>query len=280
MTADNTQNNNNFLGLVDLEMFAFGEDPTSEATSTRTIRIGNNLGNYDTENKRRLYSDIAIPVGTTHMVLYTRASKKDNSTPNTNKTNFEAGSLTNIYTKFTAEAKPKLSEISFNLETIHSANDFDTQGKTILDVLNSIAQTQATINGTTIEWSKISEANIGKAGEREILQKLYNNFVKLEAGSEASVIRAIEDLKAAVNTQKLVDFTALTNNIEKNVQREVLAMLMDSQEALAYLMVLQYWNLTLTAKNLHIRKLLQEYQQEVILLTTRLLLTHQNWHIS
>lgn len=216
MTADNTQNNNNFLGLVDLEMFAFGEDPTSEATSTRTIRIGNNLGNYDTENKRRLYSDIAIPVGTTHMVLYTRASKKDNSTPNTNKTNFEAGSLTNIYTKFTAEAKPKLSEISFNLETIHSANDFDTQGKTILDVLNSIAQTQATINGTTIEWSKISEANIGKAGEREILQKLYNNFVKLEAGSEASVIRAIEDLKAAVNTQKLVDFTALTNNIEKN----------------------------------------------------------------
>ncbi|MEI3051826.1 MAG: hypothetical protein V8T35_00375 [Prevotella sp.] len=216
MSDENTQNKNNFLGLVDLEMFAFGEDPTSEATSTRTIRIGNNLGNYDTENKRRLYSDIAIPVGTTHMVLYTRASKKDNSTPNTNKTNFEAGSLTDIYTKFTDEAKPKLSEISFNLETIHSANDFDTQGKTILDVLNSIAQTQASINNTPIEWSKISEANIGTQGEREILQNLYNNFVKLEAGSEASVIRAIEDLKAAVNTQKLVDFTALTNNIEKN----------------------------------------------------------------
>lgn len=216
MSDVNTQNKNNFLGLVDLEMFAFGEDPTSEATSTRTIRIGNNLGNSDTENKRRLYSDIAIPVGTTHMVLYTRASKKDNSTPNTNKTNFEAGSLTDIYTKFTDEAKPKLSEISFNLETIHSANDFDTQGKTILDVLNSIAQTQATINNTPIKWSKISEANIGTQGEREILQNLYNKFVNLKAGSEASVKRAIEDLKAAVNTQKLVDFTTLTNAIEKN----------------------------------------------------------------
>ena len=217
MTATNTQNNNNFLGLVDLEMFAFGEDPTSEATSTRTIRIGNNLGNYDTENKRRLYSDIAIPVGTTHMVLYTRASKKDNSTPNTNKTNFEAGSLTNIYTKFTDEAKPKLSEISFNLETIHSANDFDTKGKTILNVLNSIAQTSADVNGTTIVWSNIEEATtIGTPGEREILQNLYNNFVKLEAGSENSVIRAIEDLKAAVNTQKLKDFEALTDAIETN----------------------------------------------------------------
>lgn len=216
MSDENTQNKNNFLGLVDLEMFAFGEDPTSEATSTRTIRIGNNLGNSDTENKRRLYSDIAIPVGTTHMVLYTRASKKDNSTPNTNKTNFEAGSLTDIYTQFTDEAKPKLSEISFNLETIHSANDFDTKGKTILDVLNSIAQTQATINQTPIEWSNISETNIGTQGEREILQNLYNKFVNLKAGSEASVKRAIEDLKAAVNTQKLVDFTTLTNAIEKN----------------------------------------------------------------
>lgn len=214
MTAENTQNNNNFLGLVDLEMFAFGEDPISEATSTRTIRIGNNLGDYDTENKRQLYSDIAIPVGTTHMVLYTRASKRDYSATYTNKTNFEAGSLTPIYTKFTDEAKPKLSEINFNLETIHSANDFDNQGHTILNLLNSIAQAQTTINTKPIEWSKISETDIGTPGERAILQNLYNNFVKLKAGSEASVIRAIEDLKAAVNTQKLTDFTALTEVIK------------------------------------------------------------------
>lgn len=217
MTAENTQNNNNFLGLVDLEMFAFGEDPTSKATSTRTIRIGDNTGNRDNDNKRQLYSDIAIPVGTTHMVLYTRASKKDNSTPNTNKTNFEAGSLTNIYTKFTDEAKPKLSEINFNLETIHSANDFDTKGKTILDVLNSIAQTSADVNGTTIVWSNIEEATtIGTPEERKILKKLYVDFVSLKAGSENSVIRAIKDLKAAVNTQKLANFTALTDAIEKN----------------------------------------------------------------
>lgn len=214
MTAENTQNNNNFLGLVDLEMFAFGEDPISEATSTRTIRIGNNLGDYDTENKCQLYSDIAIPVGTTHMVLYTRASKRDYSATYTNKTNFEAGSLTPIYTKFTDEAKPKLSEINFNLETIHSANDFDNQGHTILNLLNSIAQAQTTINTKPIEWSKISETDIGTPGERAILQNLYNNFVKLKAGSEASVIRAIEDLKAAVNTQKLTDFTALTEVIK------------------------------------------------------------------
>lgn len=217
MSANNTQNNNNFLELVDLEMFAFGEDPTSEATSTRTIRIGDNTGTNNNDAKRRLYSDIAIPVGTTHMVLYTRASKKTTTSSTGKKTKFEAGSLTPIYTKFTDEAKPKLSEINFNLETIHSDNDFTDKGSEILKTLNKIAQTSASVNGTTIVWSKIEEATtIGTQGERDILKNLYEGFVKLTAGSGNSVIRAINDLKAAVETQKLADFDELTQAIKNN----------------------------------------------------------------
>lgn len=150
------------------------------------------------------------------MVLYTRASKKSNVL--TNKSNFEAGSLTNPYANFTDEAKPKLSDFKFNLETIHSANDFATLGEKVLNILNTIAQTKVTTeDGTSIEWAKIDDAaNTGTPEERKILKKLYEDFVSLSAGSENSVIRAIEDLKAAVNTQKLTDFTALTNAIEKN----------------------------------------------------------------
>lgn len=219
MSDVNTQHTSdmatNFLGLVDMEMFAFSETPSSGVTSTRTIRIGNNTGDNDNYHWRRLYSDIAIPIGTTNMVLYTRASKI-NSTSSANKTKFQAGSLTNPYTTFTDEAKPTLSELKFNLETIHSDKDFAKKGIHILNKLNNIVQTQATIGKTSIKWSKISEANIGTAGEREILQNLYDNFVKLTAGSENSVIRAIEDLKAAVNTQKLTDFNALTDVIKNN----------------------------------------------------------------
>ncbi|WP_308278980.1 hypothetical protein [Prevotella sp.] len=216
MSDVNTQHTNNmatnFLGLVDLEMFAFEKAPSSGVTSTRTIRIGNNTGNTDNNHWRRLYSDIAIPVGTTNMVLYTRASK-ENSTSSTPKTKFQAGSLTNPYTTFTDEAKPTLSELKFNLETIHSANDFTEQGSTILNKLNAIAQTKATVGGTDIEWSKIDEASTGTPEEREILKKLYTNFVTLTAGSEKSVIRAIKDLKAAVETQQLADFRELTDAI-------------------------------------------------------------------
>ena len=150
------------------------------------------------------------------MVLYTRASKV-NSTSSTPKTKFQAGSLTNPYTTFTDEAKPTLSELKFNLETIHSANDFTEQGSTILNKLNAIAQAKATVNGATIEWSKIDEAtSYGTEEGRNILKKLYTNFVSLTAGSENSVKRAIEDLKAAVETQQLTDFRELTEAIINN----------------------------------------------------------------
>ena len=220
MSDVNTQHTSdmatNFLGLVDLEMFAFSETPSSGVTSTRTIRIGDNTGESD-NHWRRLYSDIAIPIGTTNMVLYTRASKKSNSTSSTPETKFEAGSLTNPYTTFTDEAKPTLSELKFNLETIHSANDFTAiQGSAILNKLNAIAQTKATVGEETIEWSKIDKATTGTPEERGILKKLYDNFVSLTAGSEKSVILAIEDLKTAVETQQLADFSELTQAIINN----------------------------------------------------------------
>lgn len=216
-TQHTTNMATNFLGLVDLEMFAFKETPASDKTSTRTIKIGNNTGDNDNYHWRRLYSDIAIPVGTTHMVLYTRASKKSKYSTGI-KTKFEAGFLTNPYNTFTDEAKPTLSDLKFNLETIHSANDFTSdEGSKILSKLNNIARTSTEINGTTIEWSKIEEATtIGTPGERDILKTLYKDFVELTAGSENSVIRAINDLKAAVETQKLVDFVELTKAIKNN----------------------------------------------------------------
>ncbi|MBV3400980.1 hypothetical protein KSW85_04005 [Prevotella copri] len=216
MTADNTQKNNNFLGLVEMEMFTFEGEPGTTTKSTRTIRIGDKPGTSDNNTKRRLYSDIAIPVGTTHMVLYTRASKKSNSI--TSKSNFEAGSLTNPYANFTDEAKPTLSDFKFNLETIHSAKDFAEQGARVLNTLNTIARTKVTTkDGTSIEWAKIDDAtNTGTPEERNILKTLYKDFVSLSAGSENSVIRAINDLKAAVNTQKLVNFKQLTDAIENN----------------------------------------------------------------
>lgn len=197
MTAENTQNDNNFLGLKDIEMFAFDNVPgETSQTSTRTIRIRTDMPSTSNDY-RRIYSDIAIPVGTTNMILYAKATRtKTVASGTANKTNFEAGSLTNPYKTYTDEAKPELSDLNFNLEAIHKNNDFDRYGQTILQKLNDIAN-------TTAEGKKWSETGIDESADNDdkILHSLYIQFIKLTAGSANSVNSFIEHLKDAIESQ-------------------------------------------------------------------------------
>lgn len=198
MTAENTQNNNNnFLGLKNIEMFAYDNVPSeSNPTSTRTIRIGTRTPSAD-DNNCRIYSDIAIPVGTKNMIFYAKATRtKTVASGTANKTNFEAGSLTNPYTTFTDEAKPNLSELNFNLEAIHKNADLDTYGQEILQKLNDIAN-------TTAGGKKWSETGTDESADKDdkILHSLYIQFIKLTAGSTKSVNSFIEHLKEAIESQ-------------------------------------------------------------------------------
>lgn len=197
MTADNTQNNNNFLGLKDIEMFAYDNVPSeSNPTSTRTIRIGTRTPSAN-DNNCRIYSDIAIPVGTKNMIFYAKATRtKTVASGTANKTNFEAGSLTNPYTTFTDEAKPNLSELNFNLEAIRKNADLDTYGQDILQKLNDIAN-------TTAGGKKWSETGTDESADKDdkILHSLYIQFIKLTAGSTTSVNSFIEHLKEAIESQ-------------------------------------------------------------------------------
>ena len=197
MTAENTQNNNNFLGLKDIEMFAFDKAPGgTNTTSTRTIRIRTDASSSNNDY-RRIYSDIAIPVGTKNMIFYAKATRtKTVASGTANKTNFEAGSLTNPYTTFTDEAKPNLSELNFNLEAIHKNADLDTYGQEILQKLNDIAN-------TTAGGKKWSETGTDESADKDdkILHSLYIQFIKLTAGSTTSVNSFIEHLKEAIESQ-------------------------------------------------------------------------------
>ena len=197
MTAENTQNSNNFLGLKDIEMFAFDNAPSeTNTTSTRTIRIGTRTPN-SSDNYCRIYSDIAIPVGTKNMILYARATRTIQVGMTTgNKSKFEAGSLTNPYKTFTDEAKPNLLDLNFNLEAIHKNNDFNEKGQAILTKLNDIANT--TVDGTS--WSDIGNDQTADNDDK-ILKSLYTKFIKLTAGSANSVNSFIDHLKRAIESQ-------------------------------------------------------------------------------
>ncbi len=216
MTAENTQNSNIFLGLKDIEMFAFDKVPTSESNtiSTRTIRIGTrNPLPIGPNDYRRIYSDIAIPVGTTNMILYAKTIRtKTVASGPANKTNFEAGSLTNPYENFKDDAKPNLKDLNFNLEAIRKNDDLDTKGQAILERLNTIAKTE-TSDGK--KWSEIGTEESANNDDK-ILHTLYNTFIKLKAGSANSVNSFINHLKAAIKSQGVT--TEMANAIIANCQ--------------------------------------------------------------
>ena len=203
MSDKNTQHTSdmaaNFLGLANMEMFAFEGTPgVTYNTSTRSIQIGDGDETTTKDNWRRLYSDIAIPVGTKNFILYARASKK-NKTTNSDKSNFEAGFLSNPYENFTDEVKPKLDDLNFNLLEIHKTTDFNTQGQKILEQLNKIARTSVT-DGTSLKWATIDLSSAYTPVERDALKILYNKFTNLTAGSATSVKRLIEDLQKAIGS--------------------------------------------------------------------------------
>lgn len=223
MSDVNTQHNNNFLGLQDMQMYAFeGEAAgiTSTSTSTKSITLGTsgNAPSKDdistsTTSWRSIYRDIEIPLGTKSLILYAKASRATGSS-NT-KDEFQAGSLTNPYE--TPNDVTTLSSLNFSLNKIHDTDDFSTQGSKILEALNTVAQTKiTTTDGSELEWANVGTSSIGTVNERNALKERYDNFTSATAGSANSVRLLITDLKNVINGNGLEDDQAMAKKIVDN----------------------------------------------------------------
>lgn len=223
MTATNTQNNKNFLGLQDMQMYAFDGEATgitSTSTSTKTIKLGTS-GNAPSKDDistsetswRSIYRDIEIPVGTKSLILYAKASRTTTGSSN-EKTDFQAGSLTNPYE--TANDETQLSSLKFSLNKIHETDNFTTEGAVILNALNTVAQTKITTTEGTLEWANVGTSNIGTENERNALKERYDNFISATAGSATSVRILIEDLKKVISGNGLENSQTMANQIVTN----------------------------------------------------------------
>lgn len=237
MTAHDTQNNKNFLGLDNMEMFSFtGKPGTSEgemSTSTAALKLGTSgnasskkedLSGVNVTSWRSVYRDIAIPVGTKNIILYAKAPRilYDGSAGHSiNRDHFEAGYLSNPYEAATGATA--LSDLKFNLETIYKTSNFETDGAAILTALNAIANTSIEVgeesSKTTIKWSEIkkdSPSDFGTENEREALATRYSKFTSLTAGSANSVKQLITDLKNVIGGKNEATENNLAKEIVKN----------------------------------------------------------------
>lgn len=219
MTGDMTQQNNNFRGISDIVLLTFSGDPattTSITDATSIINIGTDDNAYAQDNYRRLYRDIEIPVGTSYIAFYGKATKNGESS-------FKTGEITDEGT-----SGKTLANISHKLTPIKSDADFktDVDAQDIIGALNDIANAKVNDNGTDYTWAKIDNVSTSLSWltdhEKKFLADRYKTFIQLKAGSKASVKACIESLMAALAGETpeagVPDTKKLTAEIYKKCQ--------------------------------------------------------------
>lgn len=196
MSGDNAQANKNFLGMEDIRMYSFKGESTASSTSTATFTLANIASGISETASSKIYSDVSVPVGTTHFLFYAHAPQGT-----TDDKKFELGVLD--FTNPATDATPT-SGISANLITVKKE---DTASPTdLLQILNGVAG----VNGWATE------------GADTKLGKLYTQYIKAKAGSANSIRLTLQSLynslsgviSAADDAQKTV-----AENIRKEIDK-------------------------------------------------------------
>lgn len=196
MSDVNTQANKGFLGMEDIRMYSFKGEPTASSTSTATFTLAGIASGISETASSKIYSDVSVPVGTTHFLFYAHAPQGT-----TDAKKFELGvlNLTNPGTDATAT-----SGISANLITVKKE---DTASPTdLLQILNGVAGVN--------DWAT--------EGADTKLGKLYTQYIKAKAGSANSIRFTLQSLynslsgviSAADDAQKTV-----AENIRKEIDK-------------------------------------------------------------
>lgn len=167
MSDQNTQANKNFLGMEDVRLYAFKTEPNASSSSVATFAL-DKIEGITTTASSKIYSDISVPVGTTHFLFYAHALQGT-----TDAKKFELGvlNLTNPETETTAT-----SGISATLATVKKEDT--TSPTALLGILNGVA-------GVTGWADAATDTKLGK---------LYANFVKAKAGSANSIRLTLQSL--------------------------------------------------------------------------------------
>lgn len=198
MSGDNAQANKNFLGMQDIRMYSFSGNPTSTSTSTATFALEEIASGITADASSKIYSDVSVPVGTTHFLFYAHAPQ--GTTTVTNADNFTKGVLNFKEGKDNATAT---NDISAALVGVKGTDDGSANN--LLAVLNAVAGVE--------NWST--------AAETTELGKLYKNFITLKAGSANSICLALQDLYNAlggVTTGSDAEAKTIANNIRTAIK--------------------------------------------------------------
>lgn len=181
MSGDNAQANKNFLGMQDIRMYSFKGEPTASSTSTATFPLAGIASGISETASSKIYSDVSVPVGTTHFLFYAHAPQGTDAA-----TKFAKGVLT-----FTAPTTEATATDGISAALVAVKGTDATSETDLLKILNGVAGVNGwatATDGTELNklYAKYTSAKAGSANSiRLTLQSLYNNLGGIVTGANA-----------------------------------------------------------------------------------------------
>ena len=210
MSAENTQNNNNYLGMNKVRLLTLATTPGDATELTTVIPLANpdNAYNPATGNSNYIYSDVNIPIGTSNFLFY--ATRGTLGTTMANK--FKTGAIES--TMFNNNDSPSYlntSGIKFASEKIlsgsNSVNDEETAFESYLNNLISVSDWSTTSNQTlqsAYNSIRTSYTNGQYAGSANAIKKLMTDLYNVVNPIESSTTASIDDKTLATNIKNKI----------------------------------------------------------------------------
>ena len=202
MSGDNAQANKNFLGMEDIRMYSFIGNPTSTSTSTATFALAEIASGITADASSKIYSDVSVPVGTTHFLFYAHAPQGT-----TDADKFAKGVLT-----FTAPTTDATATSGISAALVAVKKEDTASPAALLGILNGVAGvTNWADADATSElgklYAKYTSAKAGSANSiRLTLQSLYNNLGGIVTGANTDA----QTVAKAIRAKIAESFTATT----------------------------------------------------------------------
>ena len=211
MSGENTQQDGKtFLGMSNIRLIPYVSSTSWDGTIDRirpldailnNSAVSNNTGD-GTHETQKTYSDIDIPVGTNKFLFYGEATYGTS-----NDYLNQGGLIANI------DGSTKSSDINFKLIDIYSSTNTDFSGaqNALVALLNQVENANITDGGTgsdVVTWASYSSGSFSEANDL-MLQKLYNTFITMKAGSATSIRLLMQSLYTEVD--KFDNQTGSTN---------------------------------------------------------------------
>ena len=219
MSAENTQNNNNFLGMNSIKLFPFSSNPEKDVNWTRNINLTQINDGITSDNSSKIYSNVEIPVGTNNFLFYGFGPM--GGTP---EDKFKKGMLT---TNFPSEVATAPSSISASLVPIlGTENEMSTIQGYYTTYLNGIKNVSgwSTTDDISLRNAYDLFITIGSTGVRcgsanailKTVELLYNLAIDRKTASTSTEVQTLaEAIKTAITTTSgdiQVTATARTND--------------------------------------------------------------------